>query len=87
MGRIKRDFLVVTFDTTTAAMACEDLCRREGLPGRMIPVPSQISAGCGLAWRVLPGEKDALLAALDDAGIPWAAADVVQLWELVRDPA
>ena len=53
----------------------------------MIPVPSQISAGCGLSWRVLPGEKDALLAALDDAGIPWAAADVVQLWELVRDPA
>lgn len=87
MGRVRRDYLVITFDTTTAAMACEKLCHSKGLPGRMIPVPSQISAGCGLSWRVLPGEKDALLAALDDAGIPWAAADVVQLWELVRDPA
>lgn len=85
--RVRRDFLVVSFPTTAAAMACEELCHSKGLPGRMIPVPSQISAGCGLSWRVLPGEKDALLAALDDAGIPWAAADVVQLWELVRDPA
>ena len=87
MGRIKRDFLVVAFDPTTAAKACEDLCRREGLPGRMIPVPSQISAGCGLAWRILPGEKDVLLPALEQAGIFWAAADVVQLWELVRGQA
>ena len=87
MARVRRDYLVSTFDTTTAAIACEKLCHSNGLPGRMIPVPSQISAGCGLSWRVLPGEKDALLAALDDAGIPWAAADVVQLWELVRDPA
>lgn len=84
MGRIKRDFLVVTFDTTTAAMACEDLCRREGLPGRMIPVPSQISAGCGLAWRVLPEERGDIEAALAGAGIPWSGMDVVGLWELVR---
>lgn len=84
MGRIKRDFLVVTFDTTTAAMACEDLCRREGLPGRMIPVPSQISAGCGLAWRVLPEERKAIEAALAKASIPWSGMDVVGLWELVR---
>ena len=87
MARVKRGYLVITFDTTTAAMACEELCRSKGLPGRMIPVPSQISAGCGLAWRVLPGERDVLLAALDEAGIAWAAADVVQLWDLVRDPA
>ena len=87
MGRVKRDFLVITFDTTTAAMACEELCKVEGLPGRMIPVPGQISAGCGLAWRVLPGEGDAVLATLERAGIAWAAAEVVQLWELVRNPA
>ncbi len=87
MGRVKRDFLVITFDTTTAAMACEELCKAEGLPGRMIPVPCQISAGCGLAWHVLPGEKDVLLAALERAGIAWATAEVVQLWELVREGA
>ena len=33
MGRVRRDYLVITFDTTTAAMACEKLCHSKGLPG------------------------------------------------------
>ena len=47
----------------------EVLFRRAGLPGRMIPVPSQIAAGCGLAWKALPQERDALCTALDTAAI------------------
>ena len=85
--RVKRDFLVVSFPTTAAAMACEELCHGRGLPGRMIPVPSQISAGCGLAWRVLPEERGDIEAALAGAGIPWSGMDVVGLWELVRGQA
>lgn len=85
--RVKRDFLVVSFPTTAAAMACEELCHRLGLPGRMIPVPGQISAGCGLAWRVLPEERDAIERALLGEGIPWSGMDVVGLWELVRGQA
>ena len=75
---------MVSFPTTAAAMACEELCHRRGLPGRMIPVPSQVSAGCGLAWRVLPEERGDIEAALAGAGIPWSGMDVVGLWELVR---
>ena len=41
---------IVTFQTTTAAMACESLCEKENVPGRLIPVPKEISSGCGLAW-------------------------------------
>ena len=54
---------------TTWAMAAEELFRRAGLPGRMIPVPSQIAAGCGLAWKALPQERDALCTALDTAAV------------------
>ena len=82
--RVRRDFLVVSFPTTAAAMACEELCHGRGPPGRMIPVPSQVSAGCGLAWRVLPEERGDIEAALAGAGIPWSGMDVVGLWELVR---
>ncbi len=82
--RVKRDFLVVSFPTTAAATACEELCHGQGLPGRMIPVPSQVSAGCGLAWRVFPEERGDIEAALAGAGIPWSGMDVVGLWELVR---
>ncbi len=42
--------LVITFNTTADAMAMEAACKSENMPGRLIPVPSVISAGCGLAW-------------------------------------
>lgn len=41
--------LVVTFHTTADAMAMEKACKAEEVPGRLIPVPRVISAGCGLA--------------------------------------
>lgn len=42
--------LVVTFHTTADAMAMEKVCGEKKVPGRLIPVPRSISAGCGLSW-------------------------------------
>ncbi|MEA4964829.1 MAG: DUF3343 domain-containing protein [Oscillospiraceae bacterium] len=42
--------MVLTFQTTTAALAMEALCARQGLSGRLIPVPVAVTAGCGMAW-------------------------------------
>lgn len=42
--------LIVTFHTTTGAMAMETLCKERGVAGRLIPVPRAITAGCGLSW-------------------------------------
>ena len=48
---IKKEMkLVITFYTTTDAMAMEQACKESGADGRIIPVPRAISAGCGLAW-------------------------------------
>ena len=59
---IKREEkLVITFYTTTAAMAMERLCKDQGADGRIIPVPGSISADCGLAWCANNGSEDALL--------------------------
>lgn len=52
MRREKKLFVVLTFPTTTAAMAMEQYCLQNAIPGRHIPVPGQISAGCGIAWRM-----------------------------------
>ena len=49
---------VVTFQTTTAALAWEDAAKQKGLSGRLIPIPQQISAGCGLAWKMAAAEKE-----------------------------
>lgn len=48
--REKKQRFVVTFHTTTEAMAMEKACLEGQVSGRLIPVPRQISAGCGLAW-------------------------------------
>lgn len=50
MARTKTKKVVIAFPTTTQAMMMEQLCREQGLEGRLIPVPRQISAGCGMAW-------------------------------------
>ena len=42
--------LIITFSTTTEAMAMEHMCKTKALDGRLIPVPKTITAGCGLAW-------------------------------------
>lgn len=59
----KQNMLVITFHTTTEAMAMEKHCKNEKAPGRLIPVPKEISAGCGMAWCAKP-EFSALLTEL-----------------------
>ena len=47
----KKRWLLITFHTTSEAMAMEQRCQEAGLAGRLIPVPRTITADCGLAWR------------------------------------
>lgn len=48
--RTKEQRVVITFHTTTEAMAAEKFMKQQEMEGRLIPVPRQISSGCGLAW-------------------------------------
>ena len=50
MPRIKTMKVLLTFPTTTQAMAMEKAAGEEQVPGRLIPVPVAISAGCGMAF-------------------------------------
>ena len=43
---------IITFHTTTDAIAFERYCMENSIPGRLIPVPGEISAGCGMCWMV-----------------------------------
>lgn len=54
--REKRLYYIMTFSHTTEAMAFEKKCISENIPGRIIPLPVEISAGCGLAWRMTEEE-------------------------------
>lgn len=61
--------LVVTFHTTADAMAMEKACKAQNAEGRLIPVPREISAGCGLAWCAPLTCREALKKVMDSVGI------------------
>ena len=49
--------IIVSFDSTFDVMECERLCLDAEVPGRIIPLPGSITAGCGLCWAMpLSGE-------------------------------
>ena len=58
--REKTEKCVVTFRTTTGAMAMERLCRKQGVPGRLIPVPRSVTAGCGMCWAAPREAREAV---------------------------
>ena len=77
--REKKDTLIVTFAETAQAMAAEKFCMENGLPGRIIPVPRAITAGCGLAWKAAPQDETALTAAFIMAGLEWDTMVVLKI--------
>lgn len=78
--RRKTPKIVLTFATTSDAMALESAARDRGLPGRMIPIPSEISAGCGLAWCVPAEERTVLEEALSAGHLAYEALREVELY-------
>ncbi len=67
--RKKERKLVVTFHTTADAMAMEKACKEYQVPGRIIPVPRAISAGCGLSWCAALEDREQITSMMRKAGI------------------
>ena len=69
--REKTPKVVVTFETTTDAIVFESESKAdpEALPGRIIPVPSEISAGCGLSWCADKQYRETLLGSIESKGL------------------
>ena len=69
--------LYIAFDSTTDAIACKDLLTTEGIDGRLVSVPREISAGCGYAWRSALEARPRIEVLLQTADF-----DYVGIWEL-----
>ena len=70
--------LIITFHTTAEAIAFEKACKEKGMDGRMIPVPRELSAGCGLSWCTVPEEKARMESFLKEQNI--AHEDMAELF-------
>ena len=60
MRREARPTLVLTFHTTATAMQTQRACAAKGIPGRLFPVPRQLSSDCGIAWASDPADRPRL---------------------------
>ena len=78
MARIKTPRLVITFPTTTTAMAMEAACGSDR--GRLIPIPREISGGCGLAWCARPEQEGTLVELMTGNHIPYQEMRVIELY-------
>ena len=45
-------YIIISFNTTTDAMAFEKFCLENNYKGKLISVPKEIESGCGLAWEI-----------------------------------
>lgn len=77
--RIKKKNWILTFESTTQAMAADKFGLEQKLPGRLIPIPREITAGCGLCWKADPKDRETVLTALKEAGYRWEAEYILEL--------
>lgn len=46
----KNNKIIITFNTISQAMKMEKILKRNKIPGKLAPIPREISAGCGISW-------------------------------------
>ena len=78
MPRIKSPRLIITYRTTTAAMAMEAACAPN--QGRLIPIPREISGGCGLAWCAETSLQEELLDLMRENNISYQEKHIIDLY-------
>lgn len=65
----KTKSLVISFDSTYEAMKMQSVAEKLHLPGRIIPTPQRISAGCGMAWLAPVEAQEGILKAMEEHGV------------------
>lgn len=78
--REKSTKLIITFPNTSSAMALESCYPYAMGPGKIIPVPAQITAGCGLAWCDLPASEKDLRKLMDEKGISFSSISCLDMY-------
>lgn len=67
--REKKLQFLLSFKNTVDALEMEQIGQKRNLPGRLIPLPSVISAGCGLAWTTEPENRELTLSVIKEEGL------------------
>ena len=83
----KQEYLIITFSDTTTAIYMERVCKEDGMDGRMIPLPREISAGCGLSWATVEKDRNRWATYLKEKNIEWLNVfSVDNVLQRINDP-
>jgi len=75
---MKENYIITTFYSTHLALKFESLLKKNDLKVKIIPVPRQISASCGLAGRALSKDYDAVVNLIEETSF-----EVEEIYELI----
>jgi len=75
---MKENYIITTFYSTHLALKFENLLKKNDLTIKIIPVPRQISASCGLAGRALSKDYDKVVKLIEDTSF-----DIEEIYELI----
>jgi hypothetical protein len=85
--------VLFTFETVSAALDCELLCKELEIPCRVIPVPRALSASCAYALTVETGDGPGLCESLRRKGAGYVKVfrgasppGTGETWELLAGP-
>jgi len=76
MARQKKPKLIIAFNATTQAMAFDEVCKL----GRLIPLPAQVRAGCGLAYCVDMEYEQEIEKMLHEYNVQYFTKQVLELY-------
>lgn len=77
---MKDNYIITTFYSTHLALKFENLLKENNLSVKIIPVPRQISASCGLAGRALSKDYETIINLIEETSF-----DIEEIYEKIGD--
>ncbi len=77
--RVRKRMLVTAFASTFMALAAEKCAKESRFPGRLIPLPGSVRAGCGLAFCCEIEQREDFIALLAASQVPFEQMKEVEL--------
>ena len=65
------DYLIILFSSTHHAIRGEQVAKEAGFVVRCIPTPRHISSDCGIVLRILPGDREGMLAMYGEKSVSY----------------
>ena len=75
----KHQSIIITFDTTADAMALESEFKTNLITGRLIPIPRQLSSGCGMAYKLNVEEKGRAIEIIKSSNLNINAIETLEI--------